>query len=327
MTANKIGAVVLAAALIVGAVFLRQAITGDDNGGGATDPSSPTDTRAPGSGKYQLICSTEFADICNALDNDDVEVTIQAAGQTLQSLASVDPTELPDAWLTLDPFPAMLAETRQRPAGLPTPLETTVLASTEPMIAVKPDLEDGVSTLCSGTSLWACLGAQAGQSWSSLDVDFGGNVAMGLPDPANEALGLVQFATALAGFFPAAALDDQPWTVATLEFTSWLRAMKSTNTSFSSQTPLDVLAVRPLINVAATTSAEVGEASTSAFATFSVEPSIDVNAVFATFDSANDSLQSELADALSEASWDSPPGTPLAASATTFIAIRNLWRQ
>ncbi len=329
MTANKIGAVVLAAALIVGAVFLRQAITADDdNGGGTTDPSGPTTSRPAGSGGYQLICSTEFADICNALDASDVDVTIEPAGDTLAELAG-ETAVFPDAWLTLEPFPEMLVETRQRPAGLSTDVQSTVIAATEPAIAVKPQLATPIEDLCE-QPIWACLGGEVGSTWDSLGVDFGGTVKLGLRDPSSEASGLLHFATALTEYFPDQPLDDSPWLAADTNFSAWKRSLSSNVFTgyLTGQAPLNLLATRQQTNVAAITTAEARVApNATGFAQIDATPGIPFNAVLATFDGADDSVRADLEAALAEAGWDPPSGEAFPATATTFIAIRALWRQ
>ena len=104
MTLKRLAALLGAVALVVGAILLRNALDDNSNSSSA-GPAEP--------GSYSLVCSTEFADVCTGLP-DTYAVTIEAAGVTLDRLASVEPAALPDAWLTLYPFPAMLDETRVR---------------------------------------------------------------------------------------------------------------------------------------------------------------------------------------------------------------------
>ena len=100
MTAKRVAAVAIAAVLIVAALLIRNGL--DDSSSNATDG-----TDAPSRGKITVICSTEFEAVCNGLDAKKYNQTTESAGDTLDRLAR-DGAQLPDAWITLDPFPAMI---------------------------------------------------------------------------------------------------------------------------------------------------------------------------------------------------------------------------
>src|SRR4051812_20961854 len=116
MTLKRLAALLGAVALVVAAVLIRNAL--DDNS------SASANDRPAQPGSYTLVCSTEFADVCAGLP-DTYAVTVEAAGVTLDRLASAEPADLPDGWLTLDPFPAMLDETRVRGDALQPAVEST----------------------------------------------------------------------------------------------------------------------------------------------------------------------------------------------------------
>ncbi|OWY63394.1 hypothetical protein B7486_53375, partial [cyanobacterium TDX16] len=72
---RRVGAVLLAVVMIVGALLVRDlVIEGDEGGSGSSSASGP----------LRLVCATEVRAACEQLadQEDDVEVTVAAAGTT-----------------------------------------------------------------------------------------------------------------------------------------------------------------------------------------------------------------------------------------------------
>src|SRR5262245_30160734 len=100
MWAKRLGAIVVAAVLIGGALLIRRAVTG-----GSDSPTS-----APSSTATAVTCVPELEAACRALARSDeqVEVTIEPAGATYERVVA-DPSTAPDAWVTLAPWPQMVS--------------------------------------------------------------------------------------------------------------------------------------------------------------------------------------------------------------------------
>ncbi len=311
MTAKRLLAFVAAVVLIVGAVLVRSALNDSWSSSGGS-----------ASGKYTIICSTEFADLCNALNTSKYTVIIKPAGTTLDDLAKIGAT-MPDAWLTLDPFPAMLDNLRSNASLDPSILKSTALATTGQRIAVITGKSKDLTTLCGATSIAACLPTAEGQPWSAADA---ATVKPGLANPLAEASGLLAFGDMVAGYQKSTAINPNPFDDA---FTSWVHAAKSG--LIQDPDPLNTLIIRPsAVNVAFTNEAELSTITETAqqakFTTLSPDPSFAMTVVLATFSNRGGSPQTTLTKSLLQAGWAAP--TPGAASLDpgTFNALRQLWK-
>ncbi len=195
---KRFGALMLAAALIVIAVVVRNRL--DDN----SSSGSNSDTSAAAT----VVCVTELDAVCRALDqrHTDLTVRIEDEATTQQTLvsASFDPSNPPfDAWVTLQPFPEMVAEQRSR-ALLPVALGDTSqpLARSPLVIAAWNDRRAALETACPGGITWKCIGDQAGRPWA----DVGGSAAWGSVKPSHSvpdvtASGLLVLAQASGSYF------------------------------------------------------------------------------------------------------------------------------
>jgi hypothetical protein len=99
MWAKRIGAILLAAILIGGAVLLRRAVTGGSDAPTTEPPASAT----------AVTCIPELESACRALAAGDpgIQVTIEPAGATYERVVA-DPSSAPAAWITA-PWPAMVS--------------------------------------------------------------------------------------------------------------------------------------------------------------------------------------------------------------------------
>jgi hypothetical protein len=160
--------------LVVVALSVRNRI--DENGGGG--------------GTVRLLCTTELEATCTELaDRADVAVTVEPAGATAQSLASLPDSQRAgvgfDAWLAPSPWPEIVDVLRREkqlgpmfampsdPIGR-SPLALVVRADRKPVLEATP--------VCNGKVDWKCVGAVAGRNWTDLP---GGQAAWGTVKPAH----------------------------------------------------------------------------------------------------------------------------------------------
>ncbi|HEU4841097.1 MAG TPA: hypothetical protein VFT09_06620, partial [Ilumatobacteraceae bacterium] len=90
MTGRRIGAVLVAVALIAGALVLRRVVLDDDEDVAPTGSTTST-TAAAAAAAGELICITELQAVCAAVraDHPTLTVTVQDAGATLDALAAL----------------------------------------------------------------------------------------------------------------------------------------------------------------------------------------------------------------------------------------------
>jgi hypothetical protein len=210
---RRLLAFVAAAAMIVAALVVRDRIDDDDNNGG-------------GGGVARLTCVTELAETCETLERlhgGDLQVTVEPAGVTADRLSAPGNASM-DAWLTLQPWPDIVAEA-QTAAGLPSLLRPgNALARSPLVIAMWKDRAARLQP-CGGTVEWKCLGEATRKGrWR----DVGGEESWGLLKPTHpspdESAGLLVLAQATAAFFgrtdlAASDLDDDA-------FRGWFTALE-----------------------------------------------------------------------------------------------------
>src|SRR4051794_16732215 len=90
----RLGALVLAVAMVAGAIFVR----------GHIDRSRST---------FRLTCATELEDACRTMGHG-AEVTVEPAGTTADRLIALPPDDDPglDAWLAPGPWPQVVDAAR-----------------------------------------------------------------------------------------------------------------------------------------------------------------------------------------------------------------------
>jgi len=332
VTAKRIFALLAAALLIVVGLIVRAAIS--DNS------SSPSNANGAPAG-FSLVCSNEFSEVCNALSaslGSKVTVSVAAAGDTLDSLAKADPKDLPDAWLTLEPFPAMLDQIRQRTYNLrPATASVDPVGAADPAMTLANDRAAALQKGCGSTAIAKCVAAAAGTPWSSVGGQTSwGNVKVSLPDPASEAAGLVALANVSAAYYGTADLASKDL-AGDNDFAVWLGTFaRHTVAPSTGDTPLGSMLLRPsLLNVAFTDTAEITQIPASRLADFTslpAKPSVQLQAVFTLFAGARSggaaTIRQKIADALQKtAGWTAPTAAAAAPSADTFIALRAVWKE
>jgi hypothetical protein len=235
---KRFGALVVAALLIVAAVYVRGRLDDDSAGSDQNDSASTVST---------LVCVTELDAVCRELDRsrDDLTVRIEDAAATESTLVSptFDVNDPPfDAWLTLAPFPDMVSEQRSR-ALLPQALDDTTdtLGRSPVVVAVWNDRRDVLASTCAGGITWRCIGDNGGRAWP----DLGGSAAWGGVKPSHSlpdatASGLFALSQATASYFGRTdfARNDFAGDPA---FRRWFEQLERSIPSFPAppRTPLD----------------------------------------------------------------------------------------
>ncbi len=169
---RRLAAVVGAVAMVVLAVAVRARLDGEQRG---TDAAPAV-----------LVCSSELADVCRALDaaHDDITVRIEDAAVTQAALtaqdASADALGI-DVWLAPAPMAEMVRTERDLQSLEP------LLGPSGPVLARTPTVMlvwgDRLGTLeqhCGGEVTWACVAEAADKPWSDIGGEAGwGDVKVG----------------------------------------------------------------------------------------------------------------------------------------------------
>lgn len=162
------GAILLIAAAVVARSVLEDEDGGDGGGGG--------------DGPLAVACIPELREACEAIDRE-VVLTVEHPGETITRIAA---GQAVDAWITLDPWPAMapIIDDQARPG------EVIGVATTELLLMVR---DDALPPACDAVT-WTCL------------VDALGDQVT-LPDP-DSALGRLGAAFAANDFFPGFVANE-----------------------------------------------------------------------------------------------------------------------
>jgi hypothetical protein len=253
--AKRLLAIVVAVALVGGAVLIRGAI---DDGGG--------DGSSSGDGNQRLLCSTEVAAACDELSRETgIEVDVAPAGDTVAQLSTLtdgDAASLGyDGWLTLERDAAIVRDARSR-AQLSPVLETPSdpIGRSPLVLAAWKERAAVLAPTCGGTLTWKCLGDVAGTRWSSLGGEPGwGDVKPGHADPQTTAEGLAIIGQAASQYFGRVdlSLDDYDDDAFLEWFTQLERAVPA---GIAGEAPFErMLTAGPAaFDVVATTEAEAG---------------------------------------------------------------------
>lgn len=316
---KRLAAVLVAVALVAGAWWVRDRYLAGD-----ADDSGPATTAAP-AGPARLVCATEFAAVCQRLRSADLEVRVEPAGATRDRLGRSG-SDVPDAWLTVDPWPAMLEDARDRAQQPPAFDPAERLASSPTALLVRADRRAGLEAACGGTLDWPCLGSGAISP-----------LLLGMGSAADSAGGAVVYGNGVASLFP----DLEPAGIATIDlqasdaFDPWSRAVGQAASDYADEpaAPLfDILTI-PKADVVALVAAEFlgSGADPSRFTLLYPEPVARADAVLAVAEGARlpGDLADRLRDALQDSGWeaaaDGPaPGLP---SPGLTEALRTTWRE
>jgi hypothetical protein len=333
VTGRRIGAVLVAVALIAGALVVRRVVLDDDEDVAPTGSTSTTTAAAAAAG--ELICITELQAVCAAVraDHPTLTVTVQDAGATLDALAALPDDAPRPVWLTVQPFPAMVDSLRTGSRLTPFGGTAEPVASSRLAIATPPGRAEALSASCAGEPLWRCIGYAAGNPWTDIGGEAGwGRVRPSLGAVDRQAVALASFAAAVGGYFGRPDIRSSDWQ-GDPAFTPWLNQLAGAVdvTALSGGTPLATMVNRPsALDIAATTDAEVAAVGGDRFAVNYPEPSMWVEAVLAVPDgtAVPEGLVPALATAASAAGWDAPgAATQPLPGATTMLALRARWQE
>jgi hypothetical protein len=224
---NRLTAILIAVALVVGAVFVRSKIN-----------THKTESSAV----LRLTCSTELEATCTALANADkrLMVTVDPAGSTADRLAKVGDPGF-DGWLTLGPWENITTATENFSGGGFASGATGY--GSRMAFAIKPDRLAALQAFCATQAIdWNCLQKAAAKGqWSNIPGAKAewGLVKIGLSDASANGIGLAALGQAAVTFFKSTDISstDLP------AFQTWLGPLVGAVTQFDD--PLAVLAVRP----------------------------------------------------------------------------------
>jgi hypothetical protein len=328
---KRIGAVLVAVALIAGALLLRRNVLDDDDEvvTGATTPATE-----PAADAGELLCITELRDVCTGLGDEfpELRVTVQDAGATLDALANLPDDGPRPVWLTIEPFPEMLDSLRTANRLAPFGATAEVVGASRLIAATTPPRSTELATACADQPLWRCIGANAGNDWTTLNADAeGGVIRPSLGVVERQAIALASLAVAVSGYFGTADIRSSDWQ-SDPSFTPWFSRLSGAvaASALSAGTPLATMTVRPPLDIAAATDAELAALGGERFVANYPEPSMWVEAVVAVPErtAVPDGLAAALTDAMATAGWDDPGAvTQALPSATTMLALRALWQE
>lgn len=246
---KRLLALVAAAAMVVGALAVRGEL-GGDGGGIALGPGEP----------LRLLCVPELAAMCEALESEGAEITLREAGEAAAGLAADSDADY-DGWLTLNPWPAMVEETRSRAGLEPLVGDGEVVGRSPLVMAVWDDRRAVLDRHCRGGLSWKCVGTNAATVWADLGGETGwGPVKVGFRDPVVSAGGLLVLGQATSDFFGTADFSTRDFEDP--KFPTWLADLKNAVPNFgtAATTPLQQMPQRGrgVYDLVGTTEAEAG---------------------------------------------------------------------
>jgi hypothetical protein len=305
MIAKRVGAGLLAVLLILGAWVVRDRIIDDDDAGAT--PGNDDDDDRPGE---VLHCLAELRDVCRTIATgfEALDVRIEAAGATLDELASADSDAL---WLTVAPLPDVIADLRQRVGAAPTGQATIAVASSPLALVVRRQSTEALVAACGDPVELACLADQ-----DSLAPTFAG---------LDTASGMLAVAAA-ADSFGGAALDPSG-----VDFAVWARDLKAAGApALSGGTAIQTIQTRPTFGVALGAEAELAAAQRSNFDVLYPDRPVHFDAVLMVPDGVEvpSGLIAAATDAMTAAGWAAPrnDGTPSGLpSPGVILAVRDIW--
>ena len=307
---KRLGALVVAVALVGGAAWLNRTIHDDDTSGSDT----------PSTNRLRVVCASELAAACKQLGaslGNVVKVRTEPAGTTSAALVA-DPNPGFDLWLTSEPWPE-LTSVRAAAASAPPPRvgdPSTTLAAADLSVVARSAQIAGLRDRCNGAVTGACV--------------LRDGASLGIA-PTTETGALLWFAATLTGWpdLVDAGTGDID---ANDEFVSGFLATKSR--AETDPSPITTILTRPKFDAAVDLNAQrqLRDAANGAqFASVSFEPpvvarAIAVPAATATGRGAVKRIgRSKIVAAITSTGWsaNSPAGASLPdAAVLDYLATR-----
>jgi hypothetical protein len=271
--------------------------------------------------------------VCEAVG---ANTTVEPAGTTAARLES-GTGPIPDAWVTLAPWPTMVDDSRER-RNLPRLFTSEERLASSPLALIGPtDRMTALGAACGGPPeaiSWKCIGERAGARWESLGGQSAwGNLKPGHASPVDSAAGLLVFGNAVASYFgrtdfSAIDFSTDPG------FRPWVTRLEQAIPEFGDEltTPLDLMLLRPRFDVVGTTQAEFTEKAGAQSARFTVTypaPMAQADAVIASTGRAPAVPLPVLAAALVEKGWGEPAADPTAGLPAPGVldALQDVWTE
>lgn len=310
---KRVGALLLAAALIVGALLVNDSI--HDNGSSADDEDDPA------AGAVDVVCATEFREACESLADGLVGTAtfrIESPGRTSKALVA-DPVPTFDLWLTSAPWPELTAVRSDAAGSPPAQLgdEPVRLAQSAPSFVARSQRIDAIASRCEPSGgAPACVFDTVGTRFA--DLGLAGDtttVKLGIA-PVDETAGLLALAWIAVGYFPDANFDAVDIEVND-EFRSRLAAIEAS--TVQSSTPLASLLTLPRTTAAIDLAVDrqlAAAADGDAYATLDVSGAPRVEALALAADSAGGRAaidrigRRRIVDALTAQGWSTLSETP-----------------
>jgi hypothetical protein len=197
---TRVLAAIAAIAMVAGALLVRERL----DGGAFAGPGGSSDQVT------SVLCDAALGAVCDDLGTDvGVEVRVEPAGVSLDRLSGLADAALqdrgsegvPDAWVAIAPWPAMVEEGRAR-SGLQPLFDGAppTVASSPLVLVVWTDRSEALLPGCGLPALsWSCITPIAGRPWAEVGgQELWGRVKPGLDDPGMSAVGLSALAQAAA---------------------------------------------------------------------------------------------------------------------------------
>lgn len=223
---RRVLAIVAAAAMVAGSVWLRSRLDRDE---------------ASRERVLRLTCSQEFEDVCRPLATDRLQLTVEPAGVTADRLSTDSDEPGVDGWLVPEPWPDIV-DGRRRTRALP-PLFAGArepIARSPLVLVVWKERAAALAARCGGTVGWKCLGeaAAAGPWTASGGRPEWGNLKPGYASPSTDSQGLLVLGQAVASWF--GRTDLATFDLDTDEFARWFSALARAAPA-SAASPLELM--------------------------------------------------------------------------------------
>ena len=176
---KRLVALLVAVGLVALSIVVRNVIDGDEGDGGTAsdDGGGGDDAEGP------LVCATELEDVCRELAADaGLDVVVEDPGDTAARLIGLDDDTDPEmaAWLVPAPWPAIVADSRERASLDPVIADPSAPLARTGLVAVGLTERLAVLTDTCGGLTGTCLAQYAGDPWT----EAGGSSTWGSVRPA-----------------------------------------------------------------------------------------------------------------------------------------------
>lgn len=184
----RVMAVLATLGMVLGAIAIRDRLDGargDDQVITGPTPTPGTDVGPPDGEAFDVVCAASLRTACEELvrtSTRPVAIRYEVAATTADRLVAADDADI-DAWIVLDPWPAIVDEGRDRGGRAPLFASTTTLARSPVVMVVATERLPVLRDACGGDVDWSCVGDVAGAPWAAV----GGPTAWGEPKPGHAA--------------------------------------------------------------------------------------------------------------------------------------------